>query len=41
MNKVSWTSGKNLEKYVWVYLFLERATLLKMNFILGIFKDFV
>ena len=39
----SWTSllkllQKNLEKNVWINLFLEPVTLLKMNFFLGIFQ---
>ena len=36
MNKVS----KNFEKYVWMNSFLEPATLLKINFSLGIFQGF-
>ena len=34
------TLTKNFEKYVWMNLFLESATLLKMNFFLDIFQRF-
>ena len=36
MNKITQTFSKNLEKYVYMNSFLEPATLLKMNFFLGI-----
>ena len=38
MNKVTQTYSKNLEKHMLMNSFLEHATLLKMNFFLGIFR---
>ena len=40
MDKVTKTLNKNIEKYVWMKLFLEYESLLKMNFFLDIFQRF-
>ena len=40
MNKFTQTYSKIVEKYLWINSFLERATLLKMNLLLGIFEGF-